>query len=194
MLGASQMSRAFTGSALTVVLALGLSACTGTVVGGGTPYAGYDRDTVNYLVSRGPIRVRTVGQAGDLTPLGTLQAVTERFRLPGEFAPATFTEATDEQARDGFHVTFVFNPAVNPDVRRVCGSDPGAIATRPEAGELRVVAAYCYRDEALNRVNARTPTVDPKSSEFGAFLDSVSLALFPVREPGINIDKRRRSE
>jgi len=169
-----------------------LAACTGTVIGGGTPYAGYDRNTVSFIASRGPIPVRTVGRAGNLTPLGTVRAVTERFRLPGDFVPATFVEASEEQRRGGFHLTFVFDPAETPDVRVVCGADAASIPTAPVAGEMRVVAAYCYRDEALNRVNARAPVLEPESAAFGTLLDEIALALFPVGDPNLNLDKRRR--
>ncbi len=54
----------------------------------------------------------------------------------------------------GFHLTFVFDPERTPDVRTVCGPDPASIPTRAEVGKMRVVVGYCYRDEALNRVNA----------------------------------------
>lgn len=176
-----------------ISLALALAACTGTVIGGGTPYAGYDRDTVSHIASRGPIPIRTVGRLGDLTPLGTAEVVSERFRLPGDFTPATFSVATAAQTRDGFHLTFVFDPEQTPDVRAVCGPDAGSIPTATKPDRTRVVAAYCYRDEALNRVSARTPIAAPGTPAFGAFLDSIALALFPVSEPGLNLDKRRRS-
>lgn len=177
---------------LAGLVTLALAGCTGTIIGGGTPYGGYDRDTVSFIAARGPIPVRTVGHVGDLSAQDTLRAVTARFRLPGDFPPATFEAATEAQRLDGFHLTFVFDPERTPDVRTVCGPDPASIPTRAEVGKMRVVVGYCYRDEALNRVNARTPPVDPATPAFGAVLDQISMALFPVRDPNLNLDKRRR--
>ena len=186
-------SKAWRRLATVGALSLTLAACTGmTVVGGGFPYGSYSRDTVNYLAAQGPLAVRTVGTVGDMPAPATADAIVARFRLPGEFTPATFAVATPEQVARGYHLTFVINPDATPDVLTVCGPEAGAIPTHAAGAEMRIVAAYCYRDEALNRVIARAPAAAPDSAAFGALLDRVGLALFPYRDPSVNEGKRRR--
>lgn len=173
-------------------LALALAACSDTVVGGGFPSGSYNRDTLTYLAVSGPVPVRTVGNPFSGTQEALTQAVADRFSLPGWFTPATFAPAAPDAPKKGYHVTFVFNPAAQPDVRDVCGDVPDQIPLQIEPGRLRVVAAYCYRDEAINRVSARAPLAEPGSAAFGALLDAIGFSLFPDPGPTFNPFPRRR--
>ncbi len=38
---------------LAGLVTLALAGCTGTIIGGGTPYGGYDRDTVSFIAAWG---------------------------------------------------------------------------------------------------------------------------------------------
>ena len=173
-------------------LGLTLAACSDIVVGGGFPAGSYNRDTITYLAVHGPIPVRTVGNPYDEPQAALTEAVADRFSLPGWFPAATFAPATPEATAMGYHVTFVFNPAVPPDMREVCGAAPDLIPLTVEPGTMRLVAAYCYRGEALNRVSARGPAVEPGSAEFGAMLDEISFALFPDPGPNFWLPSLRR--
>ncbi|NQV81885.1 MAG: hypothetical protein HQ495_15115 [Alphaproteobacteria bacterium] len=175
-------------------VALALAGCTGTVVGGGFPSGSYNRDTVTYLAVTGPIPVRTIGNPYGGTQEALTQAVAEQFHLPGGFTPATFAPATPEATKKSYHLTFVFNPESPPDVRDVCGGEADQIPLKVAPGTLRIVAAYCYRDEAINRVSARAPATGPGSVAFATLLDQISLSLFPPSNPNIDPFWRRRKE
>ena len=89
-----------------------------------------------------------------------------------------FTSSAERAAAPEPHLVVVLNPVSEPVPAALCLA-PETIPTAPAAQQLRVLAAFCRGDQALNAARTDAIVSGPTDQRFRRLLWRTSSALFP---------------
>jgi hypothetical protein len=104
---------------------------------------------------------------------------------------ASFTTKVSPDNNSPYRVVVLLDPALRAQANRLC-SDPNQ-PTAASADRIRAMAAFCSSDTAITSISGSTAkaqeTGDPAFSEL---IQRMTMDLFPIQDPGINHEGRRR--
>jgi hypothetical protein len=160
-----------------------LPACgrAGSTIHGEQLQTFYHPALVSYVARDGHMPLAVYGEpfrAGG----GAAAQLQRELRLPGGLAAVPFAATPAAQAGEGGRVVLVFDPAARVGGDAICrlrDAPPG-----PSGAELRVLAAFCYGDEAASEI--RMTTARPSSAADPAFrqaMQTMLARLLPLRAP-----------
>ena len=94
--------------------------------------------------------------------------------------PTHFTGTPGASARPGYRVRLVFNGPGASSGRMLCGGDPAIVGPSPEAGNVRLLAAFCNDEYPLSYLSAHIGGLqDAHDPAFRDFIRQVTTNLFP---------------
>jgi hypothetical protein len=91
---------------------------------------------------------------------------------------AQFTASPERAAAPDPRVVVVLNPLRDPAPQTLCGAGD-TIATEPASGRLRVVAAFCRGDQAIQTARTEEDVAGPTDQRFRRLLWRTATTLFP---------------
>jgi hypothetical protein len=94
--------------------------------------------------------------------------------------PTNFTTTPGDSARPGYRVRLLFNGPGASTGRIVCAGEPAIIGPSPEAGNVRLLAAFCNGPYPLSYLSAHVSGIrDAHDPAFRDFMRQVTTNLFP---------------
>ena len=169
-----------------------LAACGGGALKVRPPYVGsYDPGMLQYAVSKGAILTEVVGNPFDASKEEVDAAVTRSMTGATFGRMARFTTKVSPDNNSPYRVVVLLDPALGAQANRLC-SDPGQ-PTAASSDRTRAMAAFCSSDTAITSIAGSTAKAqgigDPA---FGELIQRMTMDLFPIQDPGINHEGRRR--
>lgn len=161
-----------------------LAGCAGA--GGRVHYAALDpsyRPTeLGYAARSGRIETRIAGNPFPVPQAAFERAVTEAM-AGAHFGPRV-AFLSSPAASHPYHVAMIFNGPAGASGAALCGMRHGAVPPAPEAGRVRLLAAFCRGGTALTQLSAAAEDVrgleDPA---FRRLVRQATLRLFPPDNP-----------
>jgi hypothetical protein len=184
-----------TRSLAIVGLAASLSACAGGAIvtqGGFAPLGQeYLREQLQAVNAKGPVLVQVTGPAlGESADALAARIAGSIQGIPRGINPE-FTADPATAGTSDYRLVFGFDVPDSAGAYRVCeagGYTPVANPNGPD--RLKMVVAFCYKDESENHLIARRPAIaGADAPEFAQTAKQATLELF---RPGI--DERRSGE
>jgi hypothetical protein len=164
--------------------ALALAGCADTPVIGNVYYdSAYRPGEQSYA---GPVGVSVLGGAGggpELTEAVIHAMAGATFGVPTRLDPWT------PQSPSPYRLVVVFDPPLGLSSGQLCASppppNPRPIAVR---ARLPLTAALCRADKVMSAADATVPfNLGPEAPSFRYALSQVAIALFPARNPHIDV-------
>lgn len=94
--------------------------------------------------------------------------------------PTNFTTTPGDSARPDYRVRLLFNGPAASSGRIVCAGEPAIVGPSPEAGDIRLLAAFCNGVYPLSYLSAHIGGLrDAQDPAFRAFMRDVTINLFP---------------
>ena len=169
-----------------------LAACSADTVKVQPTYVGsYDPGMLQYAVSKGAILTEVVGNPFDV-PQEEVDAAVIRSMTGATFGRmARFTTKVSPDNNSPYRVVVLLDPAPRAQANRLC-SNPNQ-PTAASTDRIRAMAAFCSSDREITSISGSTAkaqeTGDPAFSEL---IQRMTMDLFPIQDPGINHEGRRR--
>jgi hypothetical protein len=88
-----------------------------------------------------------------------------------------FTTAADRAAPEP-HLVVILNPVSEPGPATLCAA-PASVATAPASEPLRIVAAFCERDQVLGTARTEDAVAGPTDQRFRRLLWRTASQVFP---------------
>jgi hypothetical protein len=89
-----------------------------------------------------------------------------------------FTTAADRAAAPEPHLVVILNPVSEPAPAAVCAA-PATVATAPASEPIRIVAAFCERDQVLGTARTEDAVAGPTDQRFRRLLWRTANQVFP---------------
>ena len=160
-----------------------LAACAGPGAGSFSYVSPvYDPALILDAARGGGVPTAIIGQPFAGATAGLPDRVRALLAMPPWHAPAPFVPADPSPARD-YRIIIVFNPAP-PGIAfgRACQPANG-FALAPPAGDVFVHAAFCFDDQTLTEVDARSLADGVDDLRFRALLSQTLADLLPPANP-----------
>lgn len=107
-------------------------------------------------------------------------AVTDAMQGAHFGQPTNFTATPGDSARPGYRVRLLFNGPGASSGRIVCAGEPAIVGPSPEAGNVRLLAAFCDGPYPLSYLSAHVSGIrDAHEPAFRDFMRLVTTNLFP---------------
>lgn len=168
----------------TAAAALGLLASAGCTTVGIIDYVqvrpGYRPQHFAYAAAGRDLKTDVEGNPFAMPQEAFAAAVTDAMQR-AHFGPATtFTTTPGETARLNYRVRLLFNGPAASTGAAVCAGEPAGVAPSPEAGAVRLLAAFCNGERPLTYLSARIGGIpDAHDPAFRDFMRQVTVTLFP---------------
>ncbi len=175
-----------------VSMAAGAAGCVGNGTVVQPVYIGsYDPGMLNYAAAQGGMPTEVVGNPFDAPKEQVDQAVANNM-TGSHFGPElAFTTEVSPDSLSPYRVVMLFDPAPSARSYELC-SDPNQ-PRAPEAGRLRLMAAFCSSDTVITStagwISKPQRVTDPA---FGRLVRQIAIVLFPLRDPNQNNDREPR--
>jgi hypothetical protein len=154
-----------------------LVGCTPGRPGAGT--AGEDaRKALTDSRSAGPILTVVQGNPFGMDEMRRDALVTDAMARGVAGLDVRFTAIPSAAAAPEPHLVVILNPQSEPPADQTCRA-PQTVPTAPASNTLKVLAAFCEQDRALNVVREEDQVSGPTDARFQRLLWRTSGALFP---------------
>jgi hypothetical protein len=157
--------------------ALLLVGCTPGRPGAGT--AGEDaRKALADSRSAGPILTIVQGNPFNMDEMRRDALVTNAMARGVAGLDVRFSALPSAAAAPEPHLVVILDPQSEPPPAEACGT-PQSVPTTPASETLKILAAFCDHDRALNVVREEGPVSGPTDARFERLFWRTAAALFP---------------
>jgi hypothetical protein len=164
--------------------ALGLVALTGCAATGVIEFVqvkpGYSQQQFAYAAGGRDLMTDVRGNPFAMPQEEFSAAVTDAMQRAHFGPPTRFTTTPGETARLNYRVRLLFNGPAASTGAVVCAGEPAIVGPSPQAGNVRLLAAFCNGERPMSYLSAHAGGIqDAHDPAFRDFMRQITTTLFP---------------